>query len=103
MIVEFFQFDQCLTFHDRISGICTFCKSTHSRNIGRIENYKTRQHILSQVDYLCDPISGIRVRLFVDVHPLMPVYYSTFVKFVLIHSLSDHVCMLLLQCDMTLI
>ena len=39
----------------------------------------------------------LRVRLFVHVHPLILVYYvfPQLVKCVLIHSLIDHLCMLL--------
>ena len=47
----------------------------------------------------------LRVRLFVHVHPLIIVYYvfPQLVKRVLIHSLIDHLCMLLQHCGMPLI
>ena len=47
----------------------------------------------------------LRVRLFVHVHPLILVYYvfPQLVKCVLIHSLIDHLCMLLQHCGMPLI
>ena len=47
----------------------------------------------------------ILIRLLVYVHPLIIVYYvfPQLVKCVLIHSLIDHLCMLLQHCGMPLI
>ena len=56
-------------------------------------------------EYLCDLISfnlNLRVRLFVHVHLLILVncVFPQLVKCVLIHSLINHLCMLLQHCGM---